>query len=219
MTSRDPAGIDMVANALERVVVAAYGDRDVLVATKEDSVVVLVPGDSARKAAPDVGALLTKELTRGRQSGQWRIAVGRPYAGAYGIARSYEEAREAVELAKRLGLPTGVVHAQDVLVYRVLARDQSAMIDLVRTVLTPLESARGGAEPLLQTLHTFFACGAVATETARQLHLSVRAVTYRLDRVRSLTGYDVDVPEQAYNLQTAVLGARLLGWPETPLPV
>jgi DNA-binding PucR family transcriptional regulator len=110
------------------------------------------------------------------------------------------------------------VQAQDMLVYRVLGRDQSAMIDLVRSVLTPLGSARGGAHPLVTTLHTYFACGGVATETARRLHVSVRAVTYRLDRVRELTGYDVAVPEQAFSLQAAVLGARLLGWPETPLP-
>jgi sugar diacid utilization regulator len=213
-TGRATAGIEIVASALEKVVVAAYGDRDVLVATKEGSLVVLVPGE----VGPDLGPALLRELDRGRDAGHWRIAVGRAYAGAYGIARSYEEAREALALAGRLSLPERVVQAQDVLVYRVLGRDQSAMVDLVRAVLTPLEAARGGAEPLLDTLHTFFACGAVATETARRMHLSVRAVTYRLDRVRALTGYDVDVPEQAYSLQTAVLGARLLGWPGTALP-
>ena len=45
------------------------------------------------------------------------------------------------------------------------------------------------------------------------MHLSVRAVTYRLSRLHELTGYDPGVPEQLYVLQTAALGARLLGWP------
>jgi len=218
MKSHDPAGNNILASMLEKIVVAAYGDRDVLVATKEAFLVALVPGETTQQRLPDLGTLLTRELARGRDSGQWRVAVGRAYAGAYGIARSYEEAREALELSERLAMPAPVVHAQDVLVYRVLGRDQSAMIDLIRSVLTPLESARGGPQPLLDTLHTFFASGGVATETARRLHLSVRAVTYRLDRVRELTGYDVNVPEQAYNLQTAVLGARLFGWPSSALP-
>jgi DNA-binding PucR family transcriptional regulator len=77
--------------------------------------------------------------------------------------------------------------------------------------------ARGGAEPLLETLEAYFASGNVATEAARRLHLSVRAVTYRLDRVRELTGYDVAEPQRAFALQAAVLGARLLDWPRTPL--
>jgi DNA-binding PucR family transcriptional regulator len=92
------------------------------------------------------------------------------------------------------------------------------MVDLVRSVLTPLEQARGGAEPLLETLDSYFASGGVATEAARRLHLSVRAVTYRLDRVRALTGYDVAQARQAFILQTATMGARLLDWPATQLP-
>lgn len=211
-------GNSFAANALERVIVAAFGDRDVLVATKEDYIVVLVPGNAGAGSGPGLGDVIHRELGRGRRGGVWRVSVGRSYPGAYGIARSYEEAREALELAERLALPARVVQAQDVLVYRVLGRDQSAMVDFVRVVLTPLEDARGGAQPLLETLHAYFASGGVTTETARQLHLSVRAVTYRLERIRDLTGYGVDVPEQAYNLQTAVLGARLLDWPNTSLP-
>jgi sugar diacid utilization regulator len=217
-TSEDATGNDLAANALERVVVSAYGDRDVLVATKEAYVVALVPGDAVGQSDSTLGEVVHRALGRGRRGGTWRVSIGRPYAGAYGIARSYEEAREALELAERLAMPAPIVQAQDVLVYRVLGRDQSALVDLVRAVLTPLEAARGGVQPLLDTLHAYFACGAVTTETAKRLHLSVRAVTYRLDRIRELTGYDVGVPEQAYNLQTAVLGARLLDWPDTALP-
>jgi sugar diacid utilization regulator len=212
-----PAGSELLANAVERVVVDAFGDRDVLVATKESYLVVLVPGGQS-PGRTDVATVLSRELDRGRRSPRWRIAVGRSHPGAYGIARSYEEAREAVELAVRLDMPEPVVHARDVLVYRVLGRDQAALVDLIHAVLAPLEKARGGAAPLVETLQTYFATGRVATESARRLHLSVRAVTYRLQRVRALTGYDVDVPEQAFSLHAAVLGARLLRWPEQPLP-
>jgi DNA-binding PucR family transcriptional regulator len=45
----------------------------------------------------------------------------------------------------------------------------------------------------------------------------VRAVTYRLARVRALTGKDPAHPAEALALQVAVIGARLLDWPATPL--
>ncbi|WP_229074948.1 helix-turn-helix domain-containing protein [Actinoplanes sp. DH11] len=48
--------------------------------------------------------------------------------------------------------------------------------------------------------------------------MSVRTVTYRLERVRALTGYDPADPAHRFTLQAAVLGARALGWPEQPLP-
>ena len=99
-----------------------------------------------------------------------------------------------------------------------LLRDQPAIVDLVQSVLGQLVHARGGAEPLLATLDAYFATGGVTTETARRLHLSVRAVTYRLDRIKTLTGYDPTDPAQRFTIHTAVLGAKLLGWPKQPTP-
>jgi DNA-binding PucR family transcriptional regulator len=110
------------------------------------------------------------------------------------------------------------LHGRDLLVYRVVGRDQAAIVDLVHSVLTPLTGARGGAEPLLQTLQAYFATGEVATETARRLHLSVRAVTYGLAKVKALTGLDTADPSLRFALQVAVLGARLLDWPAQELP-
>jgi DNA-binding PucR family transcriptional regulator len=102
--------------------------------------------------------------------------------------------------------------------YRVLLRDQPAIVDLVSSVLGPLVRARGGAQPLLDTLGAYFGTGGVATESAKRLHVSVRTVTYRLDRIKRLTGHDLADPEQRFTLHAAVLGARALNWPAEPLP-
>jgi DNA-binding PucR family transcriptional regulator len=157
------------------------------------------------------------QLERSRHGRPWRVTVGRPYPGSYGIPRSYEEAREGLAMAVRLRLDSVLIPAEQLLIYRVLLRDQPAIADLVQSVLGQLVAARGGAEPLLATLDTYFATGGVATETARRLHLSVRAVTYRLDRVRTLTGYDPADPAQRFTIHAAVLGAKLLGWPQRDL--
>ena len=214
--------LDRAAIVVERVIVDRFGDRDVLVATKDGRVVVLVPGEPSAtpspRGRPDVEAVMQAELRRLGKRAQWRVAAGRPHLGAYGIARSYEEAREALTLAERLRLDTDAVHGRDLLVYRVIGRDQAAIADLVQTVLTPLTQSRGGAEPLLQTLQAYFAAGEVATETARRLHLSVRTVTYRLAKVKALTGHDATDPAQRFALHVAVLGARLLDWPTRELP-
>ena len=61
----------------------------------------------------------------------------------------------------------------------------------------------------------FYATGGVTTETARRLHLSVRAVSYRLARVQALLGIDPTDPGERFALQAAVLGARAIGWPDT----
>jgi sugar diacid utilization regulator len=223
--SRRLPDTDAAISALEAVIFDRLGDRDVLVATKEGLLVVLAPAHpaTAGRVSPtgrnnDLGRLMHRELSRLRHGRPWRVAVGRAHPGLYGIARSYEEAREALTMAGRLHLDAPVVNARDLLVYRVLLRDQPAMVDLVSAALTPLVEARGGAQPLLDTLDAYFRTGGVATESAKRLHVSVRTVTYRLDRIRTLTGYDPADPEHRLTLQAAVLGAKALNWPADPLP-
>jgi sugar diacid utilization regulator len=210
-------GAEPAVRSLERAVVQRTGDRDVLVATKDGWIVVVAPADAdvptPAGAAKRLGDFMLAELNRSRRGRPWRITVGRPYPGSYGIPRSYEEAREGLTMAVRLHLDTPVIHAEQLLIYRVLLRDQPAISDLVQSVLGALTEARGGAEPLLATLDSYFETGGVATEAARRLHLSVRAVTYRLGKIKSLTGYDPTDPAQRFTIHAAVLGARLLGWP------
>lgn len=208
LTDRDEA-------RFERSVIDLFGDRDVLVTTKGGAFVAIVPGvqgveplDVDRPAEVLHAALVGWGALR-----RWRVATGRPYTGTYGIPRSYEESREALLLAGVIGPGLDVVHHRHVLIYRVVGRDRVAITDLVLSVLTPLRQARGGAEPLLNTLVAYFASGDVATVTARRLHLSVRTVTYRLERIADLTGYDYADPHQRFILQVAVMGAQILRWP------
>lgn len=213
--------VDRAAIVLERAVVDHFGDRDVLVATKDGRVVVLVPATPSpmsRTKVTDVSGIIHSELARAGSGDSWRVAAGRAFPGAYGIARSYEEARESVTLAARLNLDASVIDVRDLLVYRVLGRDQAAIVDLVRDVLGPLTHVRGGPSVLVDTLQAYFSAGNVATETALRLHVSVRTVTYRLAKVKQLTGYSVSDADQRFAVHAAVLGARLLEWPQHPLP-
>ncbi|MFE1904917.1 PucR family transcriptional regulator [Streptomyces gardneri] len=199
-----------VTRAVESSLLARFGDRRILLTTKDGRLVCLAPADE-----PEVLAHFAKQAYAATDGGQ--VAVGRAHPGAGGVVHSYEEALNALDLAVRMDLDAPVLHAADLLVYPVLARDRQAMADLVRTVLGPLKEARGGPKPLLDTLTAYFDTGCVTAQAARRLSLSVRAMTYRLDRIHRLTGSDPGDPVQRYTLQTATVGARLLGWPDQPL--
>jgi hypothetical protein len=195
---------------LERALQGRFGDAGVLLAVKDGDLVCIF-------AAPDDAAVAqVRERVLGVLGDTgWRGAVGRRVGGPDGVRASYEQARSDLELAERLQLPGPVVDAGGLAVYRVLLRDREALDDLLRTRLGPLAGARGGAGPLLETLDAYYATGGVATEAARRLHLSVRAVTYRLARVEALLGVDPTDPAERFALQAAVLGARALGWPDS----
>ena len=193
---------------LERALSGRHGDAVPLLSVQERQLVcVFAAPDQA--AASLVGARVSGALGTG-----WQAAVGRALVGAESVRVSYEQARDTLDFAVRLGLADPVIDSGELAVYRVLLRDREAIVELIGTVLAPLQGARGGAGPLLDTLDAYYASGANATATGRHLHLSVRAVTYRLQRVEDLLGRDPSDPSGRFALQAAVMGARLLGWPD-----
>jgi sugar diacid utilization regulator len=219
------ASREALPGRVERALQGRYGDAQPLVQLRGDELVCVFAAPSAEAVelvrtavAAEVDGYVAANPTRpaGRA---WQGAVSSPRTGAATVRASYEEASYALDIAERLRLDDPVVDAADLAVYRVLLRDRPAVHDLISSTLTPLLNARGGAAPLLDTLHAYYASGCVATETAARLHLSVRAVTYRLARVAQLTGRDPADPAHRFPLQAAVTAAKLLDWPATPFEV
>ncbi len=201
---------DPVPREVEASLFARFESRRILFTTKDGRMVCIAPAGQ-----DDVLIHFAKQAHAATDGGQ--AAIGRPRPGAGGIGHSYEEALNALDVARRMGFDEPLLRAADLLVFPVLARDRQALVDLVHSTLGPLEQARGGARPLIDTLIAYFDTGCVAAEAARNLSLSVRAMTYRLERIRTLTGSDATDPLQRYTVQTAVIGARLLNWPTTQL--
>nr|WSZ20191.1 helix-turn-helix domain-containing protein [Streptomyces canus] len=201
---------DPVPRQVERALISRFGDRSVLLTTKDGRLLCIAPGPQ-----DEVLAYFAKQAHDATDGG--RVAIGRPQPGPGGVVQSYEEALGVLELAERLGFDDPVLRAADLLVYPVLTHDRQAMADLVLDTLHPLPTSRGGAQPLLDTLTAYFDSGCVAAEAARRLTHSVRALTYRLERIHKLTGANPADPAHRYMLQTAVIGARLLDWPAKDL--
>src|SRR6202012_2659274 len=107
----------------------------------------------------------------GRQVGvrNWRVGLGRAAVGADGVAASYRPAPESLRLGERLNLDAKVVDARELLVYQVLLRDRPALVDLVESTLSGLLTARGGAQPMIDTLIAYYESGGNAARAAREL--------------------------------------------------
>jgi hypothetical protein len=192
-----------VQSDVERALLTERGHGG-FVATKNALLVCVLPGNVA--AAGDT----VLRLVTGAEHAEWVVGVGRAHPGPGGVARSFNEARSALDIAARLELRDRVVHFVDLLPYRLLLQDRQLLQETVDDVLGPLAAARGGAEPLIETLEAYFDEGLSTTATARRVHLSVRAVTYRLDRITDLTGRSLRDPRDRFTLELAVRGRRLL---------
>ena len=192
-----------VQSHVERQLLGGGGDGG-FVATKHALLVCVLPG-----SVPGRGETVLRLVTES-EPGDWAVGVGRLHPGPGGIARSFREARDALDMAARLGVADPVIEYVDLLPFHLLVQDQQLLRETVHDVLGPLAAARGGAEPLIETLEAYFDEALSTTAAARRVHLSVRAVTYRLERVAALTGRSLRDPRDRFALELAVRGRRLL---------
>lgn len=88
-------------------------------------------------------------------------------------------------------------HPEDVLerAAAAAARDPLAAEECRRALLALKRADAERGSDLERTLLTYYACGASVSATAQALFLHRNSVRYRLDRVRTLLGADIDHPQ------------------------
>jgi hypothetical protein len=172
---------------------------DAIVSPQHDGLVAIVP-------ATEHGRLAPKELGRAAivhastLLSDWSLTVG--IGGACQepaeIARSYGQARRAVEAAQRFGRRGQVVAFEDLGLYRLLFQvsNPSELTGFVEQVLGELIAydARHQGD-LVLTLAAFLRNNASPQATARELAVHVNTVSYRLQRIHSISGLKLDESE------------------------
>lgn len=141
-----------------------------------------------------------------------RAGVSTPHEGPLGLRAAAAEARGAIIAARASGKPPGVTAHDATGVQRMLmewyASDTARAS--VRVQLAPLERlGPARCETAIRTLAAFLDERGSIGRTAQRLHLHRNAVTYRMRRITSLLGVDLDDPDQRLALQLACR-ARLL---------
>lgn len=201
-----------VMRGVEHALSGRFGAAEHIVAARTGVLVCVVPTGTVEAGGPRELAGYLRDLARAAEPQRtWQVAVSRPRPGSDGVRTSWQETRETLEVATRLGPEDGVVDAGEVGGYRLLLRDRDAVAALAQEVFAPLSRVRGGADPYVDTLLALFAAGGNTAAAARGLHLSVRATLYRLARVQRLTGYRLDNAAHRFTLHAAALGVRLAG--------
>ena len=129
------------------------------------------------------------------------IGIGRYYPGIDGLPRSYQDARAALTLGCR-SLGPNRVHCLDALGIAAFVgvSDARTKIDLATHLLSPLDHE----DELLQTLRAFFEQDCCISATANSLGIHRNTLTYRLEKVASLTGLDPHRFDDAVQIRLAL---------------
>ncbi|MFQ4144081.1 PucR family transcriptional regulator [Chlorogloeopsis sp. ULAP02] len=130
------------------------------------------------------------------------ISIGRYHPGIRGLAQSYQDARAALSLGSRFR-GCNQVHCLDGLGIAAFIGigDERTKIELATYLLSPLDH-----EPeLLATLDTFFTEDCCPSSTAHQLYIHRNTLSYRLDKINLLTGFNPRRFDDAVQMRLALL--------------
>jgi carbohydrate diacid regulator len=135
------------------------------------------------------------------------IGIGRHHPGLSGLARSFQDARAALSLGRRFQ-GQNHVHCLDRLGIAAFVgvADERTKIELATYLLSPLDQD----DDLLVTLEVFFSENCSPSATAQRLSIHRNTLSYRLDKITSLTGLDPRRFDDAVQVRLALL-LRSLG--------
>lgn len=187
-----------------------------LTLTRSSSAVVLIGEDAAPDilAAERLAGLLHAAAAPLLRPGTISAGVGNLAESVGELARSHQEARQALRLARRGGIQGKITSYRSLGAFRLLLDVQSpeALRRFVGEVLGPLlKYAESRETPLLETLEALAAARWVRRAAARDLGIHVNSMSYRLERIESISGLRLDDPETRVAIAIALRARGMLG--------
>lgn len=135
------------------------------------------------------------------------VGVGRQALAPEELPRSYQEARQALMIGRRLFVGQTVTYFGELGIYRLLfhLQDAEEVQAFYVEVLGPLlEYDQRTDNELVDTLETYFACNGNLSEAARRLHLHRNSLLYRLERIQEVLQADLEEADTRLSLQVAL---------------
>ncbi len=201
---RGRSGGDGLARAVEQA--AAALERGSLLGRRSGAVLLLACGtarwdDLLAAVAGEVGPAVA-------------MGVGGRCDTPADFPRSAREAFLALEIRQASLVPDGVTAHDELGIYRLLAQGghNQELEGFVRQWLGPLldYDAKSGSE-LVKTLARYLECGGNYDETAEVIAVHRSTLRYRLQRIREISGLDLNDVDSRFNLHVATRAWRVLG--------
>lgn len=168
---------------------------------------------SARQQAREFADVLHKTLVNEFSGTEISIGIGDFYPSPINLGKSYQEARESLEVGGKI-FGTGRITAfQDLGVYGLLGQTTKTLLNVFTTgILERLDQydVKNQTE-LVKTVEAYLDVKESFLAVGKQLYVHPNTVKYRIQRVREVLGFDpFELPEQRLNFHLALKARRLL---------
>jgi purine catabolism regulator len=192
--------------------------KQALLKYKNNKLVVLlqVNNDSAKAVAKQemlhTAELLGKTIAA-ETAVTTSIGIGRTYKQLSDMAKSFQEAEQALSISHRLRNNNCVLFYEDLGPYILFANrinETELQNYYTATVSAIIDYDSNHKSELVATLEAFMKCNNTLKETANELFIHRHTLKYRLRRIHEITGLDPENAKDQFQLQLGLIVARLL---------
>ncbi len=180
-----------------------------------DSHAVIVMESEFEEPAADLAELLGK-LNMMFYSDSFRLCISERMTVS-AMPKAYDQAHKICTICEKCGLDKHLITCRDLGVYEILALlpEDKAIDEFVNRFISPLaEYDKAHGSDFLGTLRCYYDAGSNIKAVADRLFTHYNTVCYRLDRIRSILGLDIDDVETRFQIQTALILYKINGQKE-----
>ena len=138
------------------------------------------------------------------------VGIGTPVDSINEIARSYSEARLAIEIGRVFEGEKYILSYDELGIGRLIYQLPSKLCELFLDEIFKKDGLEVLDDETLQTIDKFFENNLNVSETSRQLFVHRNTLVYRLDKIERLTGLDLRKFDDAVVFKVAVLVSKYL---------
>jgi purine catabolism regulator len=189
-----------------------------LMGAHSDAIFALLPlgvgvdAADARRRTTSLGGQIQEAINAWKPGFTVSVGFSAPVEAPTGVAGAQREVKAVMETVARLRRWSQVISVPELGLTGLLASvNHERLIEFAQRHLGPLiEHDRSRGTGLVDTLRAFLETGEQQA-AARRLEIHPNTLRYRLDRIREISGVELDEPEMRLNLAVALRIQGLLG--------
>jgi purine catabolism regulator len=134
------------------------------------------------------------------------FGIGRSYNDASQLWKSHKQAKLIVENLSKTIIGS-IVHFDDLGLYRILSFDglKGELLDFCEDTIKPLmEYDKANNTELVKTLKNYFQCNGNMKKLSEKMYMHYNTIIYRLQKIKEITGLDIDDSNSRLNLEIAL---------------
>ncbi|KGK86498.1 sugar diacid utilization regulator [Desulfosporosinus sp. HMP52] len=192
--------------------------KNFILGTKNDAIILLWPSPEVYNCLLDqikkTGKEIQEQIKKKVKSVSVAIGIGDVALKVDEIPRSFKEARDAITFGRMIQGQHVIEAFSELGVFRILCKfaERNELHSFVpKQLLVLMEHDKINEADLLKTLEIFLDCNGNASKAAKKLFIHYKTILYRLERIKEITGMDLETNEHRLEIEMGLKIIRLLG--------